>query len=292
MNGDHAISEYLLNYKFDYIFFTGSTRVGKYVMGKAAENLTPLSLELGGKNPCVIAADARLDYAARRIIWGKFINAGQTCICTDYVLVDKKIKDQFLALASAQIKAFYGDDPEKSNDFARIINPAGVNRIKNLLSSGSIVCGGKSAAEECYVSPTILKDVSIDDPVMKEEIFGPVLPVIEFENFEEVYNIIEKNSKPLATYIFTRNRKLAREFVERTQSGSSGINETVMQIASPYLPYGGIGPSGIGRYHGRKSFETFSNMRSVIRKSNLIDISLRYPPYSGFKERVVSFLMR
>jgi aldehyde dehydrogenase (NAD+) len=292
LHGDHYLSEYLLNYKFDYIFFTGSSVVGKYVMMKAAENLTPLSLELGGKNPCVIAADARLDFAAKRIAWGKFMNAGQTCICSDYLLVDKRVKDRFLELISKEINLFYGEDPENSQDFARIINFDNVRRISKLMTTGQIVTGGKIDAENTYVAPTVIKDIKPDDPVMQEEVFGPVLPVIDFEDFEEVYRIIGMNPKPLATYIFTRDKKLAREFLNRTQSGSAGINDTVIQIASPYLPYGGIGRSGIGRYHGRKSFETFSNMRSVIVKSNLLDISLRYPPYSKFKEWAIAFLMR
>lgn len=292
MNGDHSVSEYLLSYKFDYIFFTGSCKTGKYVMQKASENLTPLSLELGGKNPCVIAHDARLDFAAKRIAWGKFMNAGQTCICSDYLLIDKRVKDRFLKLITEEINSFYGDDPEKSNDFARIINSDNVRRISSLLKTGQIVTGGIIDEVNRYVAPTVLKEIKPDDPIMQEEIFGPILPVIDFEDFEEVYSIIGKYTKPLATYIFTRDKKLARDFLSRTQSGSAGINDTVIQIASPYLPYGGVGCSGLGRYHGRKSFETFSNMRSVIVKSNLFDIIIRYPPYSELKKKIIHFLMR
>lgn len=292
INGDHSVNDYLLDQKFDYIFFTGSPAVGKYVMRKASENLIPVSLELGGKNPCVVAADAKLDYAAKRIAWGKFLNCGQTCVCPDYVLVDKKVKDQFLSLIAAEIRSFYGDNPEKSMDFARVISSGNVQRLSGLFSSGQIVTGGIIDAETHYVAPTIIKDVKPGDQIMKEEIFGPVLPVIDFEKFDEVYGIIEQNPKPLSTYIFTRNKKLIREFLRRTQSGNVSVNETVMQIASPYLPYGGVGSSGLGRYHGKKSFETFSNMRSVLVKSNLIDVWLRYPPYSKFKTRIVSFLMR
>ncbi len=291
VHGDHNASEYLLSQKFDYIFFTGSCKTGKYVMAKAAENLTPVSLELGGKNPCVVAADARLDFAAKRIAWGKFINAGQTCICPDFLLIDRKVKDLFLNLISNEIKSFYGDDPGKSNDFARVINAVNVKRLASLMENGQIFHGGETDQEACYVSPTIVNNVKPDDPIMQEEIFGPVLPVIDFENFGEVYDIIKKNPNPLAAYIFTRNKKLAREFLMKTQSGSAAINETVMQIASPFLPYGGVGCSGMGRYHGIKSFETFSNMRSVLVKSNLLDINLRYPPYTGFKKRVVGWLM-
>ena len=292
IKGDHSTNEYLLDQKFDYIFFTGSPKVGKYVMQKAAEHLTPVSLELGGKNPCVVAADARLDFAAKRIAWGKLINCGQTCVSPDYLLIDRKIKDQFLDLISKEIRLFYNGNPEKSNDFARVISSENVIRLSALMKSGQIVIGGDTNVVSKYVSPTIIKDVRPGDPIMQEEIFGPILPVIDFENFEDVYGIIDQNPTPLATYIFTRDKKLVREFLRRTSSGNAAVNETVMQIASPYLPYGGIGRSGMGRYHGLKSFETFSNMRSVLDKSNLLDIWLRYPPYSKLKTKIISALMR
>jgi aldehyde dehydrogenase (NAD+) len=292
INGDHSTNEYLLDQKFDFIFFTGSPAVGRHVMQKAAENLIPVSLELGGKNPCVVAADARLDYAAKRIAWGKFINCGQTCVCPDYLLIDKKVKDKFLDLISKEILLFYGDNPEKSNDFARVISSGNVHRLSDLIKNGEVVTGGITDAGTRYVAPTIINNVKPGDPIMQEEIFGPVLPVIDFENFEEVFGIIEQNQKPLSTYIFSRNKKLIREFLSRTQSGNAAVNETVMQIASPYLPYGGVGRSGIGRYHGKTSFETFSNLRSILVKSNLLDIWLRYPPYSKFKTKIVSFLMK
>jgi aldehyde dehydrogenase (NAD+) len=292
MNGDHSISEYLLNYKFDYIFFTGSCKTGKYIMQKAAVNLTPLSLELGGKNPCVVAADAKLDFAAKRIAWGKFMNAGQTCISPDYILIDKKIKDHFLEIITSELNNFYNNDPENSNDYARIINGEGVKRLEAFIQEGKVDTGGKSDPEKRYVAPTVIKDVKSEDKVMQEEIFGPVLPVIDFENIEEVYDIIGQHPKPLAAYIFTRNRKLANAFLKRVRSGTAAINDVVMQIASPYLPYGGTGCSGLGRYHGKKSFETFSNMRSVLVKSNLIDMFLRYPPYNNMKKNVLKWLMR
>ena len=291
INGDHSVSDFLLDYKFDYIFFTGSSRIGKHVMKKAAENLVPVSLELGGKNPCVVAADAKLDFAAKRIVWGKLINAGQTCICPDYVIVDKRIKDKFLTEVSKVINEFYGGDPRSSNDFSRIISRNSVERLDAFIKQGEIAAGGETDPDSCYVAPTVLNNVRPGDAVMQEEIFGPILPVLEFDSFEEVYPVIEQNPKPLAVYIFSTSRKTVREFLRRTQSGTAAVNDTVMQIASPYLPYGGIGTSGLGRYHGRKSFETFSNMRSVLVKSNLIDIWLRYPPYSKFKTRVVSWLM-
>jgi len=292
VNGDHSVSDYLLDYKFDYIFFTGSSRIGKHVMMKAAENLTPVSLELGGKNPCVIASDAKLGFAARRIAWGKMINSGQTCICPDYVIIDRRVKAKFLELISKEINSFYAGDPKSSDHFSRVINQNNVNRLIGLMKQGVIVTGGETDPESCYVAPTVIKDIKPGDPIMKEEIFGPVLPVIEFDELEEVYSIIEQNPKPLAVYIFSTSKKLIREFLEKTQSGTAGVNDTVMQIASPYLPYGGVGPSGLGRYHGKKSFETFSNMRSVLVKSNLFDVWIRYAPYSKFKTNIIRLLMR
>lgn len=290
--GEHSLSDFLLNYKFDYIFFTGSTDVGKKVMTKAAENLTPNTLEMGGKNPCVVAGDAKLDYAAKRIAWGKFINAGQTCIAPDYLLIDEKVNERFLELIVKEIRSFYGEDPSLSEDYCRIINSDKTIRMESLMKNGQIITGGTSDSETCYVAPTIITGVKPEDPIMQDEIFGPILPVITFRDFSEVYSLISRHPKSLSAYLFTRNKKLVREFMDRTQSGSVAINDTVMQIASSFLPFGGIGPSGIGRYHGRKSFETFSNMRSVMEKSNILDIFVRYPPYSKFKESIIKLLMR
>jgi acyl-CoA reductase-like NAD-dependent aldehyde dehydrogenase len=292
INGDHSVSDYLLSQKFDYIFFTGSTKVGKYVMKKAAENLIPLSLELGGKNPCVVTADARLDFAAKRIVWGKFMNAGQTCICPDYLLVDRRIIDRFLDLLENEIRSSFGEKPKESSDFARVISRENTIRLSDLIKSGDIATGGFADPDENYVEPTVLKNVRPEDPVMQEEIFGPILPVIDYEEMKEVYDIISLNPKPLAVYIFTGSKKLSEEFLKKTLSGTAAINDTVIQIASPHLPYGGVGTSGMGRYHGKKSFETFSNMRSVVVKSNLLDLSIRYPPYNKIKEAVIKLLMR
>jgi len=207
-------------------------------------------------------------------------------------LIDKKVKDKFLELISKEIKLFYGDNPEKSNDFARVISSENVHGLSELMKNGQIVTGGTTDSETRYVAPTIIKDVKPGDPIMKEEIFGPILPVIDFEEFDEVYDIIKQHPKPLSVYIFSSNKKLVREFLMKTQSGNASVNETVMQIASPYLPYGGVGSSGLGRYHGKKSFDTFSNLRSVLVKSNLLDIVLRYPPYSKLKTKIVSWLMK
>jgi aldehyde dehydrogenase (NAD+) len=292
IKGEHSLSDYLLNYTFDYIFFTGSTAVGKKVMIKASENLTPFTLELSGKSPCVVAADAKLDFAARRIASGKFLNAGQTCVAPDYLLIDEKVKESFLELIVNEIRSKYGDDPAVSKNYCRMVNSAKTSRIESFMKRGQVIIGGIVDPETCYAAPTIISGISLDDPVMQEEIFGPVLPLITFSDFNEVYSVISRNPKPLSAYIFTRSRKLAREFLAKTQSGTAAVNDTLMQVASPYLPFGGIGPSGTGRYHGKKSFETFSNMKSVMVKSNLVDIPVRYPPYTKFKEKVLKLLMR
>ncbi len=290
--GEQSLSDYLLDFPFDYIFFTGSPAVGRKVMIKAAGKLTPFTLELGGKNPCVVAADAKLGLAAKRIASGKFLNAGQTCIAPDYLLIDNKVKDHFLELLGSEIRSFYGDDPSESPDYCRMINPRKTERMVSFLNGATVITGGTSNIDECYISPTIITGVRPEDPVMQEEIFGPVLPVIGFDDFQEIFSVINRIPKSLAAYIFTSSKKLAGEFMARTQSGSVAVNDTVMQIANPHLPFGGIGPSGTGRYHGRKTFETFSNMRSVMEKSNLIDLPVRYPPYTPFKEKVLRLLMR
>jgi len=261
-------------------------------MTKAAANLTPVTLELGGKNPCVVTADAKLENAARRIASGKFLNAGQTCIAPDYLLIDEKVKEKFLELIIKTLKSFYGEDPSESNDFCRIINKDKTSRLESFINTGTVITGGKTIIDKCYVAPTLLTDIRPEDPIMQEEIFGPVLPVITYRDFSEIFPVINRHSKPLAEYIFTESKNLAREFLARTQSGSAAVNDTVMQIASPYLPFGGIGPSGMGRYHGRHSFETFSNMRTVLYKSNMVDIFVRYPPYTSFKEKAIRLLMR
>jgi len=257
VEGEHSLSDYLLDFPFDYIFFTGSPSVGKKVMTKAAENLTPVTLELGGKNPCVVAADAKLMFAAKRIASGKFLNAGQTCIAPDYLLVDNKVKDRFLELLVKEIKSFYGEDPSRSPDYCRMINAARTERMESFMNRGKIIEGGGTNVGSRYVAPTLLTGIIPEDPIMQEEIFGPVLPVIFFDDFSEVFSVISRHPKSLAAYIFTGSKKLAGEFLSTTQSGSVAVNDTVMQVASPELPFGGIGPSGIGRYHGRKSFETF-----------------------------------
>ncbi|MBA7565077.1 4,4'-diaponeurosporen-aldehyde dehydrogenase [subsurface metagenome] len=256
-------------------------------MEAASKNLTPVSLELGGKNPCIICKDANIDLAAKRITWSKFYNAGQTCVAPDYLLVQKDIKEKLLNKIKLFITEFYGKEPSESPDYPRIINAANVERLEGLMRSGNIICGGETNISENYVAPTLIDNVKPGDLIMQEEIFGPVLPVIEYDNIDEIFPLINNNPKPLSLYIFSRSRKLQKYILNRTSSGNGAINDAIIQFSNPYLPYGGVGESGMGRYHGKSTFETFSNFRAIMKKSNLLDIPLRYPPYSKTKNKII-----
>ncbi|MFN8207458.1 MAG: aldehyde dehydrogenase [Bacteroidales bacterium] len=279
--GGREMNEVLLREPFDYIFFTGSVPVGKLVMEAASKNLTPVSLELGGKSPCIIDADADLVTAARRVVWGKFTNAGQTCVAPDYLFVHRSIKSLFLALLEKTTREFYGPEPMNCPDYPRIINPENVDRLAGLLGKGTVLTGGTFNREKKYFAPTIVDEVVPSDPVMQDEIFGPILPVMVFDELAEAVAFINSRSKPLALYYFGNKIKVARQVLQETSSGGACINDTVMHFANHHLPLGGVGNSGMGRYHGRFTFETFSNPKAVIRKINYPDISLRYPPYKG-----------
>lgn len=269
----------LLEQRFDYIFFTGGTRVGKLIMAAAAQHLTPVTLELGGKNPCIVDASADLDTAARRIAWGKFVNAGQTCIAPDFVLVDKAIKPALLTRLSKAIAAFYGAEPKTSPDFGRIINDHHFERLRVLLGDGTIVTGGRIDAAERYIAPTIIDGISWDDAIMQEEIFGPILPVLEFDELETALDLLEARPKPLALYFFSEDRRRHEEVLRRLSSGGACINDTFAQLVNLRLPFGGVGDSGMGSYHGHAGFKTFSHSRSVVKRSTWIDPGLKYPPY-------------
>ena len=292
IEGDAQTTQELLKNKFDYLFFTGGTEVGRIIYQAAAKFLTPVTLELGGKSPCIVDEDIHLEYAASRITWGKFINCGQTCIAPDYLLVNKKIKDKLLIAIKKTLKDFYGEDPSKSADYPRIINARHFNRLKNYLSSGKIVIGGESNEDDKYISPTILENVTADSLVMQEEVFGPILPVIEYNKIEEAIQFINERSKPLALYVFSKNDELVKQVLTQTSSGGSCVNDTVMHIANSQLRFGGVGDSGVGGYHGHFSFDTFSHKKSVFTKSNLLDIPLKYPPYKGeTKFKLVRWMM-
>ena len=279
ITGGKEIKQIILKEKYDYIFFTGSTETGKQVMKAAADTLTPVSLELGGKCPVIVTEDADIRLSARRILWGKMLNAGQSCVAPDYILAHNKIKDNLISEMKSCIEKFYGTDPSMSPDFCKIINISNLERINKLLINGRIIYGGESDPDNCYFSPTLLEGISQDHQSMKEEIFGPVLLIIEFTELNEAIEFITNRPRPLALYIFSNSPGKRKEIIRRTQSGAVCINETVVYFINPNLPFGGIGRSGMGRYHGKFSFETFSYKRSVMNKSNLIDVPFRYPPY-------------
>jgi len=279
--GEAQATQKLLEEKFDYIFFTGSTAIGKAVMTAAARHLTPVTLELGGKSPAIVHEDAELKYGIKRLVWGKFFNAGQTCIAPDYVLVHKNIKDRFLQKTIQTIHAFYGEDPMMSPDYARIINERHFDRLLQLMKSGWIVHGGHCQKKDLYIAPTIMDQVSPEESLMQEEIFGPLLPLIEYSDMDEAIDFINRRPRPLALYCFSESREIQRKVLRQTSSGGGCINDTLSHIGSQELPFGGIGDSGMGAYHGKFSFETFTHRRGILFRSNLMDVPLRYPPYRG-----------
>jgi aldehyde dehydrogenase (NAD+) len=281
VEGDKEISAQLLEEKWDRIFFTGSNAIGKIVMAAAAKHLTPVTLELGGKSPCIVDTDIDIEVTARRIVWGKFVNAGQTCIAPDYLLVNKAIKPQLLVAIANYIKEFFGDNPEYSPDYARIIDDKQFYRLTNLLKDGEIVIGGETNAAERYIAPTVIDKVSLEDTVMQTEIFGSILPVIAYESLTEAIALINQQPKPLAIYLFSKNKNLQQQVCSQTSSGGVCINDTLMQFGVSSLPFGGVGDSGMGSYHGKASFDTFSHYKSILNKFFRLDFNLRYPPYQG-----------
>ncbi len=277
--GEAEATKNLLEEKFDYIFFTGSTAVGRIIMTSAARYLTPVTLELGGKSPAIVDKDANLNYGIKRIAWGKFFNAGQTCIAPDYVLIHRKIKDAFIEKMIKTIHTFYGENPMISPDYTRIINERHFNRLVQLMKSGWILYGGKTQRKDLYIAPTIIDQISPNDPVMQEEIFGPILPLIEYSDIDEAIAFVNQRPRPLALYCFSENKKIQNRVLRETSAGGGCINDTISHIGSQELPFGGIGESGMGGYHGKASFDTFTHQRGILFRSNLLDISLRYPPY-------------
>mgnify|MGYP001440447663 CR=1 FL=1 len=278
----------LLERRFDYIFYTGSTAVGKIIMQAAAKNLTPVTLELGGKSPTVVTKFANLKIAARRILWGKLMNAGQTCIAPDYILIEESVKENFLREVKKEVAKLYGKDPSKSSDFGRIINSHHFDRLQKLIPEECIV-GGDYDSETKYISPTIFES-ELESKIMKDEIFGPLLPIITFKDSEEAAEIIKDKEKPLAFYLFSENGSEVDYFKNEITSGGMCINDTLIHAANGKLPFGGVGHSGIGSYHGHFSFETFSHKKSIVHRANYLDIKLKYPPYFGKLKLVRWFL--
>lgn len=290
--GGKEVVSALIHTSFDYIFFTGSTEIGRIVMEAAAKNLVPVTLELGGKSPCIVERDAELDMAAHRIVWGKFLNAGQTCVAPDYLLVHRDIKEALIIKLKEKIAAFYGDDPHKSADLGRIVNERHWERLTALLDAGKIAAGGDSRRDDLYVGPTIVDDVTWEDKIMEEEIFGPILPVLVYDNLDEAIKRINGRSKPLALYLFTSDKDTEEKVLERISFGGGCVNDTMLHLATPHLPFGGVGASGTGAYHGRKSFETFSHMKSVLKKRTRFNWSFLYPPYSMKKLNLIRKFMK
>ena len=276
----------LLAERFDHIFYTGNGAVGRIVMEAAARNLTPVTLELGGKSPCIVDDDVDVAIAARRIAWGKFLNAGQTCIAPDYVLVHEHREEELVDALARTIREFYGDDPKASPDLARIVNTRHQRRVARLLKDGDVVVGGQTDEAESYVAPTLLRNVSPDSDVMGEEIFGPVLPILKVPDVSEAIRFVNAREKPLALYLFSNDERVQQEVLERTSSGGVCVNGTLLQLANPRLPFGGVGPSGMGVYHGRHSFDTFSHHKAVLRRKLKRDPKLAYPPYGKLKTRL------
>ena len=279
VEGNAKVTQSLLHQPLDYIFFTGSKRVGKIVMKAAAEQLTPLTLELGGKSPAIVDRSADLQLAAKRIAWGKFINAGQTCVSPDYVYVHENDCDRFCELVHHYIKSFYGDDPSQSPDYARIINQKHFNRLVELIDSSKVRYGGRTITNERYIEPTVLADISWDNNIMQEEIFGPLLPVLSYRDMGDVISAVNANPRPLALYLFTTDKSLEQRIINNVPFGGGCINDTISHLANLDLPFGGIGQSGFGNYHGKASFDTFSQKKSIMKKGTWLDIPLRYPPY-------------
>ena len=269
----------LLNQKFDMVFFTGSQAVGKEVLRKCSEHLTPAVLELGGKSPCIVDSSAKIKLAAKRIVFGKYLNCGQTCVAPDYVLCQRDVKDEFVAEVIKQIKKQYGEDPLKNPDYGKIINEKHFDRINGLIDENKVVIGGETDRNTLRIAPTVMDNVTFEDAVMQEEIFGPILPVITYDRFEDLFGILHGRQKPLALYIFSQNRKNINSLLERISFGGGCINDVVIHLATSEMGFGGVGESGMGSYHGKTGFDAFSHTKSIVDKKTFMDLPMRYQPY-------------
>lgn len=294
LEGGPEVVETALGAGVDHLFFSGGESIGRLVMQAAARTLTPVTLELGGKNPAIVAADADLEVAARRIVWGRFLNAGQTCVSPDYVLVERGVEARFLEAVAAAVGEFYGTDPRRSEDFARIVNDRHFARLTALLAThgGEVVVGGAVDGATRFIAPTVVRDPSWDSPLMAEETFGPILAVLGVEDLEEALHRVATRPDPLALYVFTSSRCTVRAVLARTRSGGVGVNGTVRQMAAPQLPFGGIGHSGTGAYHGRAGFERLSQARAVLVSPRHLDLHVGYPPYRPGKTRLLRLVQR
>ncbi|MED4206365.1 aldehyde dehydrogenase [Neobacillus mesonae] len=290
VQGGVETSQALLNEKFDYIFFTGSVPVGKIIMEAAAKHLIPVTLELGGKSPCIVHQDANLKIAAKRIAWGKYTNAGQTCIAPDYLYLHKNVKEEFLQHLKAAIVELYGSEPLNNPNFTRIVSKRHFERLAAFLNNGEVFVGGKTNPEKLSIEPTVLTRISWDDPIMQDEIFGPILPVLEYSELSEVIEGIHEHPKPLSLYLFTENNSIQEKVLNSVSFGGGCVNDTVYHFASPHLPFGGVGPSGIGAYHGKGSFDTFSHKKSILKQTTRFDIPFRYPNVKNGLKKIKMFM--
>lgn len=288
VTGGRAENAALLDCSFDMIFFTGSKAVGREVLRSAAQRLTPCVLELGGKSPCIVDETAKIDLAARRIVFGKFLNCGQTCVAPDYVICHEAVADKLIAAIEREMARQYGDEPLSSPDYGRIVSRKHFDRLMGLIDREKVVRGGECDAERLRIAPTLMREVSYDDAVMGEEIFGPILPVLTYSDKEELVSAISEREKPLALYVFTENRRFADEITERLSFGGGCINDVIIHLATSEMGFGGVGESGMGSYHGRRGFEAFSHTKSIVDKKTWIDLPMRYRPYKkGFGERLL-----
>ncbi|KTC80360.1 aldehyde dehydrogenase [Legionella cherrii] len=289
--GGADVTQELLSMRFDKLFFTGSTTIGKIVAKAAAEHLTPITLELGGKSPCLVFADADLKISAQRIVWGKFLNAGQTCIAPDYLLVEEQIYQPLLEELKNQIGKVIGPNPLESESYTRIINQHHVQRLKKLIDPQKLFTGGQVIETENYIEPTILKDVRFTDEIMKEEIFGPILPVIPFNDLEPVLQEIKSRPRPLSLYIFGKNSKVHTRILNEISFGGGCINDVIMHICNSHLPFGGVGDSGMGSYHGEAGFKAFSHFKSILKKPFWFELPLKYLPYTQLKLKIIRAIL-
>lgn len=291
VEGARVENQALLDQKFDYIFFTGGVAVGKEVMSKAAQHLTPVTLELGGKSPCIVDATAKLDLAAKRLVFGKLLNCGQTCVAPDYLLIDRRVKDRFLAYVRKWVAVQYGDALD-NRGYVRMVNEKHFHRVMGLIDPSKVVFGGRGDPDTLKIQPTVLDNVSPEDPVMQEEIFGPVLPVLTFDRVEEALAFVNARPRPLALYLFSRDRAVRELFLRRASFGGGCVNDTIIHLATSRMPFGGVGNSGMGGYHGKASFDTFSHRKSIVEKSTLVDLPVRYAPYTPIKDRLLRLFLR
>lgn len=281
----------LLEERFDHIMYTGNGVVAKVVMEAAARNLTPMTLELGGKSPCIVDSTADIEVAARRIAWGKFMNAGQTCIAPDYILVEESVEEELIGELKKSVESFYSGDPKDNPDYARIVNSRHHDRVAKLIEGQEVAFGGETRAEDCYIEPTVLRNVSPDSAVMQSEVFGPVLPVLRIKDVGEAIEFVNRGEKPLALYLFSNDSSMEERVLSSTSSGGVTINGTILHIANSKLPFGGVGPSGMGAYHGRYSFETFSHRKAVLRRGFKFDLKMMYPPYTEFRTKMTKKIL-